>query len=158
MKFSGFALEYKECDSSSWISVPLDTNFYHLDGLQPNTCYDWRVLSICAIYDDSFYTATHQFTTLNPVSAFEPGSTLSHFTLYPNPASGETELNFFSSIDCKAEVTIYNLSGVIVIQRAFSAQNSINKSKINLEFLNTGMYTVELKLATGVQYRRLVIQ
>lgn len=157
-KFSGFALEFKECGSSLWINVPSDTNFYHLDGLQPNTCYDWRVQSICAMYDDSFYTQAYQFTTLYPVSAFEPGNAQPHFGLYPNPATGETELSFFSGLDCQAEVTIYDLSGAIVIHRVLSAQKGISKSKINLQFLRAGVYTVELKLCTGVQFRQLVIQ
>ncbi|HYV91566.1 MAG TPA: aryl-sulfate sulfotransferase [Chitinophagales bacterium] len=157
-KFSGFSLEYNECDSSSWINVPLDTNFYHLDGLQPNTCYNWRVESICVMYGDSFYTPPHQFTTLNPVSAFEPVIAQPLFTLYPNPATGETQLNFFCRQNCQAEVTIYNLPGAVAIHRISSALKGINKSKINLEFLRPGLYIVELKLCTGVQYRRLVKQ
>ena len=73
-KFSGFVFEYKECDSSSWIRYSdFKTNSIHLAGLQPDGCYNWRVQSICSIYNDSFYTQTHQFSTAFGTAVAEPG-------------------------------------------------------------------------------------
>ncbi len=156
-KISGFILQYKECGALSWTSVPLDTSFYFLEGLQLNSCYDWRVQSICAMYGDSFSTPTHQFITLNPVSVNDQGIVESYFLLYPNPATNETELNFFNTLNCPVEVMIYDLLGSLKFQRVLFAQKGINKWRINLEFLTAGIYTVELKLSAGTQFRRLVI-
>lgn len=158
MKFSGFVLEYKECSASLWMSIPIATNYYHLNGLQPNTCYDWRVQSICVMYEDSFYTEPHQFTTLNPVSTFEPEVKQAHFTLHPNPAIIETEIDFFSVLDCEAEITVYDLRGIMVFHKEMHGQKGINKLNINLQSISAGVYTVRLKLSAGIDYQRLVIQ
>ncbi|MCY7410029.1 MAG: aryl-sulfate sulfotransferase [Chitinophagales bacterium] len=157
-KISDLVLEYKECSSSFWIEVPLDTNFYHLPGLHPNTCYDWRVQSICDIYADSFYTTSHHFVTLNAVAAFEPAFTQSHFTLYPNPAVGETALKFASAMNCNAEITIYDLPGAIAFHKILFVQTGTNKTEVNLQSLKPGVYIVELKLSSGKYYQQLVIQ
>src|SRR5262249_27138810 len=110
-KFSGFTLQYKECDSATWLSVPLDTNFYQLDGLQPNTCYDWRVQSVCEMYDDSFTTVQQQFTTLNPLSVIAQENTGASLRMYPNPSSDATVISFVSEENYKAEFSVRDLSG-----------------------------------------------
>ncbi|MEO6166548.1 MAG: arylsulfotransferase family protein [Chitinophagales bacterium] len=157
-KVSTFALEYKVCSSPLWISIPLTTNFYHLDGLLANTCYDWRVQSFCTMYDDSFYTQSQQFTTSYPLSAFEPGNEQTQFTLYPNPASNETVVDFFSGVNAPAEITVYDLRGAVILHQVLSAQKGTNLLKIEVEFLSSAMYAVALKLSGGIQYRHLVIQ
>lgn len=157
-KFSGFVLEYRECGSLSWMPLPLNTNTYQLEGLQVNTCYEWRVQSICAMYGDSFYTKVHQFTTLNPVGAGDPGIAKASFNLYPNPAISETMLSYTSLPDEQPAITIYNLQGIKVFYHSATPQKSKNQFRIDLQLVPPGIYTVELKLSAGIQYRQLVIQ
>jgi hypothetical protein len=114
-KFSAFILQYKECSSSTWLDVPLDTNFFHLDGLLMNTCYDWRVESICAMYGDSFYTPIHQFTTLNPLDASGNETSIHQLALYPNPALNETAISFYCDRSCVATIAVYDVTGRSVL-------------------------------------------
>lgn len=157
-KFSGYILEYKKCNDSAWISVTLNTNFYDLQGLESSTCYNWRLQSICSIYDDtSDYTATQVFLTdvadqtaflVNPVSSFE---------LYPNPATGEAEIRFITYANHQVQLTIYNLIGGIMKYEIISAQPGINRFKIDLGKLAAGAYHVELKAGSQTLRHRLVV-
>jgi ribosomal protein L9 len=77
--------------------------------------------------------------------------------VYPNPAADETQLKFFSEKGGQYDLTIYNIVGDKVLHRELSAQAGINKSNIDVGILNAGIYTVELKLSSGVEYRQLII-
>jgi len=156
-KFSGFNLEYKKCGEISWNSIILDTNFYELGGLEVNTCYDWRVLSICAIYDDSSYTSTHQFTTLNLQSASEVSNTISPPELFPNPASGKTELKFYCGKSGELEIMIYNLLGQRLSHQTIAVHSGLNKLTLDLTSLAAGIFQVETKMNDAKWFRKLVV-
>lgn len=155
-KFSGYILEYKPCAASTWIQVPLDTNYFQLDGLLSDSCYHWRVLNICAIYNDTAIGSVHQFTTELAVGIPEPNA-IASFKLYPNPTSGEVEMNFTISADQQIRYTIYNFLGGIVKNEIISARAGTNKVKIDLGNLASGVYNVELKAGTQTMYNRLVV-
>ena len=57
-----YVLEYKQRSQSSWTRVPLNTNFYFLQGLTAGTQYDVRVKTVCDCGDQSDYITT-SFTT-----------------------------------------------------------------------------------------------
>jgi len=156
-KFSGYILEYKLCGASTWIQVPLDTNYFKLDGLLPDSCYNWRVRNICAIYNDTALSSTHQFTTLNSLGIPQPINSIASFKLYPNPTSGEVEINFTISAEQQVGFTIYNFLGGIVKHEIISAHAGTNKMKVDLGNLAAGVYNVELKAGTQIMYNRLVV-
>ncbi len=157
-KISGYLLEYKKCDDLTWISVPLNTNSFDLQGLTSSTCYDWRLRSICAIYDDtSAYSATHTFITDNALNIEYDLNAVSSFELYPNPAVNEVETRFIVGTNQQVEITIYNLIGGVVKHDITAAHTGNNIIKIDISSLAAGAYHVELK-AGGQQLRhRLVV-
>jgi hypothetical protein len=157
-KFSGFTLDYKECSASSWISIPVDTNFYELTGLNLNTCYDWRVQSICAIYGDSSFTATHQFTTLNPVQVSSIDAAISSFTITPNPALEATVINFSASTGDAATVEIYNSCGKMIDGFKLNTHSGWNKLTVNTTNFSQGVYVVAVSLNGETQRRKLIVQ
>lgn len=57
-----YVLEYKQRSQSTWTRVPVNTNFYFLQGLTDNTQYDVRVKTVCDCNEESSY-ATTSFTT-----------------------------------------------------------------------------------------------
>jgi hypothetical protein len=157
-KISGYILQYKLCSDSTWTSVPLDDNIFDLQGLDDNTCYDWRVQSICSIYSDtSTFSAIHQFTTDMGVDISSVQNPLASFGLYPNPASNEVETRFTISTNQQVEFIIYNLLGGIVKHEILNAHAGTNKVKIDLKNLAAGAYNVELKAGTQTMHHRLVV-
>ena len=154
----GYILEYKLCGASTWTSIPLDVNTFDLQGLLSDSCYDWRVQSICSIYDDtSAFSAIHQFTTLLGVAISPVENPLASFELYPNPASDEVEIKFTISANQQVEFTIYNLLGGIIKHEILPAHTGTNKVKIDLKDLAAGAYTVELKAGAQTMHHRLVV-
>jgi len=156
-KISGFVLQYKKCSELDWISVPLDTTTYKLEGLQSNTCYQWRVQSICSIYDDSSFTIIHQFNTHNPLGVQQLSSEENYFVLFPNPASGQTELRFTSASNSSSEITMFNILGGIVMQQNIFAHAGENSLNLDLKKFSAGTYTIELSTANTTLIRKLVI-
>ncbi|HYV94712.1 MAG TPA: aryl-sulfate sulfotransferase [Chitinophagales bacterium] len=157
-KISGYILEYKLCSEATWTSVALTSNSYDLQGLLADTCYDWRVQSICSIYGDtSTFSAIQQFTTLLGVNISPLENPLASFELFPNPTSGEVEARFTISVNQQVGFTIYNLLGGIVKQEILNAHAGTNKVKIDLKNLASGAYHVELKAGTQTMHHRLVV-
>lgn len=157
-KISNFILQYKECSSLLWNQIPLDSNFYQLNGLQLNTCYEWRVLSICSIYADSFYTPSHQFYTLNPLSTIESSLYPTNFSVYPNPSKDVVDIKYSCKEPCNASIIVYDLPGNVLLQKEFPSQSGSNNLRINIAGLNPGIYFIKLKLNSQTAYHQLVIQ
>lgn len=156
-KFSGYILEYKLCGALTWTQVPLDTNYFLLEGLLPDSCYNWRVWNICAIYNDTSSSNIHQFTTELGLNIPHPVNAIASFKLYPNPTSGTVEMSFTISADQQAAFTIYNFLGGIVMEKIIAAHAGTNKVKIDLGNLAAGVYNVQLKAGTQIMYNRLVV-
>ena len=154
-KFSGYILQYKMCSDSVWMSVPLDTNMLQLESLLMNTCYEWRLQSICSIYNDtSSFTPVHQFITENATGF--AGNSFSLFQVYPNPTSGKADVGFSIAENQSVELILYNILGVGTQHRLIAAHSGINKIKIDLETAPPGIYTVELKTVAQSSRKQLV--
>ncbi|MFI5135128.1 MAG: arylsulfotransferase family protein [Chitinophagales bacterium] len=156
-KISGFILQYKKCSETTWTSVPLDTNIYKLESLQVNTCYNWRVESICSIYNDSSYTEVQQFNTHNPLNVPQLSNEGNYFVFYPNPATGQTEMRFTSVINSSADVTMYNILGSIMMHQTIYAHAGKNSMNLDLREFSAGTYTVELRTTNATMIKKLII-
>ncbi len=158
-KISNYSLEYKKCTEADWITVPIDTNYYSLEGLEENTCYDWRIKTWCDIYADSAYTTVHQFTTHDPLNnTTVVEAAMGSVSLYPNPATGQTDLIFISSRSIEADITVYNLLGGIVLHHTASAHEGVNNFNIDLAHFNSGTYTIELKSGGETTRKKLIVK
>ena len=155
-KISDFALQYKKCTETNWITIATDTGYYDLEGLEINTCHDWRIKTWCDVYSDSSYTAAHQFNTHDPAGISVPIITFGSLSLYPNPATGQTEMRFTSAQSSNAELIIYNILGAIVRHQSIAAHEGLNNVSIDLASFSAGTYTVELK-ADGQSIRRKLV-
>lgn len=71
--------------------------------------------------------------------------------LYPNPTNGE--LNILLPANLKVKVSVYNLSGQLVMQPV-NAENSLN---LNLSGLTPGTYMVRMISGTQVLNQKLII-
>lgn len=155
---SGYIFQYKLSSSSNWISIPVLTNTITLDNLQQQSFYDWRVQSVCAVFDDSSnYSGVHQFNTLADITNFAYGENASFF-LYPNPTSSVLTVSFGIKESMPVTLSIVNVLGEDVFRESWIASNGMNQKSFNVKDLAKGVYFVELKCNDFSIRRQAVIK
>lgn len=156
-KVSSYVLQYKKCSETDWTSISLNDTNYTLQGLDENTCYQWRILTVCEIYDDSFYTEIQQFNTKNPLGIASNGNELTEVKLTPNPATSQTTLTFGMIAGGVIEMNVMNLLGDVLQQIQFNAQAGFNKKELDLSSLAAGTYIVTVKSDGSAIRKKLVV-
>lgn len=81
--------------------------------------------------------------------------TTNSFTVYPNPVLGnEFKVSFGSQSNDRAQITLVNLLGQIVLQEEFSTQNGSHT--INVDGLQSGVYLVNITLDGNTTTKRII--
>ncbi len=100
---------------------------------------------------------TYNETTINGVS---PSQTLAYpVEIYPNPASGNTTMNF--KIIKKANTSIYifnNLGQLISANEIGNLQMGTYQKSIDVNQFTPGFYTIQLKLDTEIYNTKLIVE
>ncbi len=78
--------------------------------------------------------------------------------VYPNPNNGEFSLKFQSSVDGEIELTIFDVTGRVVLNNTFSKTGTEFIENINLNNFNSGIYMVAIQLNGEVAYQKFIIQ
>lgn len=68
----------------------------------------------------------------------------SDFAIYPNPSSGQVNLNLMAYMEQSLQVRIYNLKGQLVFRRDYTPTHS-RIEKLSLEHLHDGLYLIQFK-------------
>ncbi|WP_425639320.1 T9SS type A sorting domain-containing protein [Algoriphagus yeomjeoni] len=77
------------------------------------------------------------------------------FTMFPNPASSEVNLEVELEQSMNVGIRIYDAVGRLVFEDE-RVQNGISKHQINIDHLSPGLYTVQLKTGKLVMNKRLI--
>lgn len=93
------------------------------------------------------------FTFSKVVSAYFGKKPL--FSIAPNPARDITTINFNKTND-KANVTVYDLKGKVVISKSIIDANS-NVYKLNTQPLTNGIYIIKVNTSTDSYNEKLLI-
>jgi hypothetical protein len=64
---------------------------------------------------------------------------------FPNPATGETVINFNTPTSSNVEVAIYSMLGVVVLSEVVSAEAGINEYRFDASKLSSGMYVYTMR-------------
>ena len=64
--------------------------------------------------------------------------------LYPNPMKLSTELSFYSEVEAKTKLEVYNITGALLKRIDFDAKFGNNKISIDKDKLSAGFYFVKL--------------
>ncbi|MFA7274885.1 MAG: T9SS type A sorting domain-containing protein [Crocinitomicaceae bacterium] len=80
------------------------------------------------------------------------------FQLYPNPASSNVNMTFNLKQDSKVELSVLDLSGKVLANRAYGNMNGASTIQYNSSELAQGIYLVEVAINGEKMTRRLVIQ
>ncbi|MGK0317649.1 MAG: hypothetical protein ACI86M_003894, partial [Saprospiraceae bacterium] len=83
---------------------------------------------------------------------------LGRMSLSPNPTSSSISLQTVSTTDETGTVTVYEMTGKIVMSESINLRNGLNTYSIDLNELNTGIYLFSLQTLEGVQVEKIVKQ
>ncbi len=76
--------------------------------------------------------------------------------IYPNPVSEFTTFEFESNSSDLAEISIFDLSGKMVINSNQQVNKGLNKLNLNLGGLNAGSYVVRMVIGTDVYSHKII--
>ncbi len=157
-KISKYTLQYKPCTSATWITLgPFTANIFHLSGLSPNTCYEWRVQSYCSIYGEySDWSPPQQFVTPTGVSLHELAS-IYDVQLIPNPATDYFTLSFQTVAPQPVRLTIYDVLGQKVEVIHWQAETGLNQQRFDVAHQPPSFYLLHMEAERSSYWNKLVV-
>jgi uncharacterized delta-60 repeat protein len=92
----------------------------------------------------------------NSITGVSEGSTINNFAVFPNPNQGRFRLEFTNLSASKAQVTIADLAGKIILNKEVSATDGLVKEIISLKAAK-GIYLLQLTAAEQTLVRKIVV-
>ena len=93
------------------------------------------------------------------MSAPQTSKTESNYTIFPNPAQNEVNVDFTLSSNKTVEVRVYDINGKLVITNTFEGVEGLNKNVLDISGLkNKGIYMLECNDGEKVQTSKLIIE
>ncbi len=80
------------------------------------------------------------------------------YRIYPNPASDIVTVDFISTINKTINVSVYDLTGRLVLEEKLYAKEGANKQALNLSSLSKGIYLIECNDGNKVNTSKLSIE
>ena len=79
-------------------------------------------------------------------------------SVYPNPTSGNVNIEFNAVAKGNASVTVQDISGRIVTSQAVSVTEGVNKTQLDLSHIAKGIYMLNVNSAEGNSKVKIVIE
>jgi hypothetical protein len=80
------------------------------------------------------------------------------FTVTPNPNIGEFEMKIYSAKNKNYSLSIYNLSGQVILKEDVSLRSGNNSKRINLNGIEKGVYLLSITGEEGYAVQNIIIQ
>ncbi len=114
-------------------------------------------LTVCNV--DTFSTANFTFQVLEGIDPIDVGINESkvdqlNFTFLPNPVLDELEINFNQQEQHPIHFQLFDLFGQVVYEERFITNH--NKKKIDVSFLQSGVYYLQFKNGTSELVKKLI--
>lgn len=77
---------------------------------------------------------------------------------YPNPATGETVINFNSPVGGNVEFVMYNMLGVSVLSDNIIAETGLNEYRFDVSKLSSGMYVYTMRNNGSTVTKRMTVK
>ena len=74
-----------------------------------------------------------------------------HFYVYPNPNDGHFHIRFYNQAGEQVTVNLYDMKGSLVYSRKTVTTTPYTDIEVDISNLPAGVYTVELRNASGKQ-------
>ena len=134
-------------------SAPAGHVYYQIESVNPGACNPQKK-SANVLLSESYNATRSNIATNNPTGMNENLTDLGEISIYPNPAKNEITIEFNQNSSTSRIVKILDLNGQIV-KKVFLHSN---KTILNTETLNSGIYIVHIKTDEGIITQKLILQ
>ena len=128
-----------------------------ITGLSAATLYDMQVATRCSGSDTSDWSATVEAET-EYFRLSDSGDHNPAFEVFPNPTTGDFDIQFISHDEQPVELTIQNVYGQVIYHEVKSSTIGLNTQKISLTNTSTGLHMITLKAAGQELHRQILVQ
>ena len=140
-------LQYRKAGTTTWNKVFVSGHSYELSGLEPNTTYEYNIITLCNGVSSYLPSATATFKTRSLTSGV-------YINIYPNPVtSGPVKLEIITNKAFTMQAALYTNMGqqlrTISPNASYPAGQVIKT--VDITGLRTGIYTVIL-IIDGKKY------
>jgi len=135
-------LRYRVKGATEWTRVYVEGSSYKLNGLLPNTEYEYSVVALCASTTSFVASETSSFTTL----ALD--NTGLYIRLYPNPVRTQARLELITARPYTLQVNLYDNAGKLV--RQLSQTENLPAGQ-TIKMIDPGV------MANGVYYLQVLV-
>ena len=98
-----------------------------------------------------------ELVSTGPTGIQSSNEVLSLHSIYPNPSIGSADIVFSNTRKENINIRVYNLVGNLVYQANADSNIGLNSFRINLEFVENGVYLVQIDNGFFVKTQKLVI-
>ncbi len=134
-------------------TATVTTSTYTTPALQGSTTYYWRIAPKNGECQGP-YSAVYSFTT-QFLMGLEDHSGFA-FSVYPNPSNGSFVIQSDTIYSDKGHITVYDMRGRLIYDRAFKAAGSIREN-VDLQ-AQAGIYLLSVSDGTNKEVKRIVIK
>jgi hypothetical protein len=149
-KIAEYILEYKECGDTTWNKIVIESSNYLLTDLLPNTCYQWRVATVCSIYSDTIFYSVQTFTTDFGVAINVTDKDDKQLKIFPNPVIEVMFAEYTAKEKREVTVLIYNAAGISFYENKILVLPGNNKLSLELFTFSPGVYFLEIQSSNEV--------
>lgn len=137
-KIISFGFEYKEAGASDFTKIECNTENIELDGLNPNTTYQYR--AFVQTSDSCFYGKTLSVKTTENTSN-DKSVKLVNVKVYPNPCVDFIKIDLTNEKNNWDEICILSLDNKTILTKQITEKVSF----IDLKNIASGIYIIKLK-------------
>lgn len=137
---SNYTLQLLIGNSTAWYTLgTIKATMVTIIGLTPSTTYQWRVKANCSAYSAPVLLVTPaNFST--PPSDEMPSIQSTGWTINPNPAQDQLNIQFDAPADQENRVVILDMNGRICLQQNLGEQSN----RLQVQSLAKGVYIVQM--------------
>lgn len=148
----GDSIQYRQTGSQEWTTVFTNTTEFEIDGLNPGSDYEFRIIPLCSTTQSFIASDVQNFRTTELNSGV-------YLKLYPNPVSQQGRLEVIVDKPYTLQVDIYNKLGQKVESGTVENLPSGQVIKpINASGFSSGIYHVAVLINGKMYTLNMVIQ
>jgi hypothetical protein len=145
---TSYDIQYRKVGSAIWKLKNVVDPKKQLSNLNPNKTYEYQVRANCLNGFSSDWSPLKTFTTL-PLRIAEEELQLISFRVHPNPTAGILNIEFETSIEEMVTLSIFDLSGKLIIRSEQLPAIDYQTTFFDLTRLTPGIYIAEAATKSG---------
>ncbi|HYV90572.1 MAG TPA: aryl-sulfate sulfotransferase [Chitinophagales bacterium] len=155
---ASYDVQYRKLGKTKWKLKNTTALFKKLTGLLASTTYQYRIRTNCTSVPTaaSGFTAIKTFTTAPLKEVLVVSNDQESFTLYPNPATNEVQLELDLDDAQTIFVSFYDVTGKIVLQRTEGVKAGDQSLQFDVSTFPAGIYIAEIKTADRKMVQKFV--